>query len=333
MQNATRWSRLSRCCAGLLAAAGLMAAVPAHAGQWLSSSYTNIYGGRFYNVYVPTNYRAGTAVPMMVMLHGCLQNPDTFAGSTRMNQIAEANNFIVVYPNQALAYNPTQCWNWMYPVNQARGTGEPSIIMGIINAVKTNYTIDARRIYVAGISAGGGMTSTMLSCYPDVFAAGAVHAGLMYQAATTLTGGTYAMTWTSPYSANSAGKSAWQCGGSQRKQVGLLVFHGTSDITVNPGNGSEVVEQFAQTNDFADDGVDNNSVKYTYTRRDSASVAGGRSYTVDVYNYGGRDLIKHYKINGMGHAWSGGNGSYSFTDGSGPNSSQIMWDFFKNFTR
>lgn len=305
----------------------------AHAGSWVSGNYTNVWGTRNFQLWVPTGYQPGQALPLVVGLHGCLENPDQFAGLTRLNQKADAEKFLVLYPNQATYANGSQCWNFMLTSNQERGTGEPSIILGMVDWVKGHYAVDAHRVYVGGVSAGGAMTSILLACYSDVFAAGMVGAGAMYKAATTVSGSAYAMSFGSIYDPDTRGHDAWACSGKPRWQVPVLVIHGTSDGTVNPANGEQTVRQFLQTNDYGDDGVDNGSVPYATTRVWYGSVLGGRSYTVKEYVYGGRLLVQKYEIQGMDHAWPGGDPAYPFADPSGPDATTLMWNFFKQHTR
>jgi poly(hydroxyalkanoate) depolymerase family esterase len=306
---------------------------PAHAGSWVYGNYTNAWGTRNFQLWVPTGYQPGQALPLVVGLHGCLQNPEQFAGLTRLNQKADTEKFLVLYPNQATYANGSQCWNFMLTSNQERGVGEPSLILGMVDWVKGNYTVDAHRVYVGGVSAGGAMTSILLACYSDVFAAGLVDAGTMYKAATTVSGSAYAMSFGSVYDPDGRGYDAWVCSGKPRRPVPVLVIHGTSDGTVNPLNGEQVVRQFLQTNDYGDDGANNDSVPYSPTRVWYGSVLGGRSYTVKDYVYGGRLLLQKYEIQGMDHSWSGGDDAYLFADPTGPDATRIMWDFFKQHTR
>jgi poly(3-hydroxybutyrate) depolymerase len=178
------------------------------------------------------------------------------------------------------------------------------------------------------------MTSIMLACYSDVFAAGAVHSGGMYKGATTVSGSAYALLAGSIYSPDSNGRLAWQCSGSPTpRPIPMLVFHGTADSTVNPVNGQQAVRQFLQTNDLADDGLDNDSVKYVPTSTYNGQVPGGRAYRVDTYTYGGRTLAQHYVVQGMGHAWSGSQTGLPFTDPNGPDATLITWVFLKDQLR
>ncbi|WP_139488083.1 extracellular catalytic domain type 1 short-chain-length polyhydroxyalkanoate depolymerase [Brevibacillus dissolubilis] len=288
------------------------------------------YGSNFYfKVYVPSTYTGATSVPLMVMLHGCTQDPDDFAAGTRMNTLAEQKNFIVLYPEMNILANPNRCWNWFYDYNQHRGgTSEPAIIAGMINWVKTNYKINSAEVNVAGISAGGAMTTIMGATYPDHVKGIGVSAGVMYDAADTANYALTAMAYGSGYDPNVKGLYAYNEMGSYKHRMPVILFHGTSDYTVSINNATEVINQWLQTNDYIDDGSDNNTVN-TGADSTSSGTTNGRSWTKYVFNdKNGASLVQYYKITGMGHAWSGGSSSGSYTDTSGPNESQIMWDFF-----
>jgi poly(hydroxyalkanoate) depolymerase family esterase len=310
-----------------------LGAMPARAGEWVHGTYSNTWGTRAFQLWVPTGYQPGEPLPLVVGLHGCLQNPTQFAGLTRLNAKADQERFLVLYPNQAMFANATQCWNFMFAMNQTRGIGEPSIVVGMVDWVKARYAVDSRRVYLGGVSSGAVMATTMMACYSDVFAAGMIGAGAMYKAATTASGTLYAMTFGSIYSPDDRGYDAWACSGKPRHKVPVLVVHGTSDDVVNLVNGQQAARQFLQTNDYGDDGANNNSVSNSPARVTTGVSPGGRKYTVRDYFTNGVLLVQHVEIQGMGHAWPGGDAAYPFADAAGPDGTTLMWEFFEQHVR
>ncbi len=298
--------------------------------MWQQYSYIDPVGKHPYFVYTPLNYQVGTAVPLLVMLHGCSQTAQDFATGTAMNLLAEQHGFIVVYPQQTSNYNQNLCWNWFVPANQARGRGEPAAIIGIIQAIQQNttlWTIDPARIYVAGLSAGAAMTVILGATYPDVFAAIGVHSGLEYKAATNLSSGLSAMRRGGP-DPQQQGLAAFTAMSNLARIVPTIVFHGTNDTTVAPVNGDQALQQWMETDHLAS----RNTYTPDFTRPThvtSGQVPGGRAYVIATWiAANGGEVQAYWKIRGMGHAWSGGSLAGSYTDPRGPNASLAMYNFF-----
>ncbi len=298
--------------------------------MWQEYTYSGPVGSRPYFVYTPPDYQVGRAVPLVVMLHGCKQTAADFAAGTRMNQLADQHHFIVVYPQQSSAHNQNTCWNWFDRANQARGSGEPAIIAGIVQAVEQNttqWTIDHRRIYVTGVSAGAVMAVILGVTYPDIFAAIGVHSGVEYQAATTLIKALKAEFHGGPNPVEQ-GQVAFAAMGAFARAVPTIVFHGTNDHIVNPVNGDQVVQQWMQTNFLASNGTYRADFDHP-TSTTTKQIPGGRSYTMYTWNDNhGSEVQEYWKVNGMVHAWSGGSSSGSYTDPQGPDASQAMYTFF-----
>lgn len=314
----------------------LCSPLPAQAGSWNTAIYGNLWGAREYQTWIPTGYQPGQALPLVLVIHGCLSEPNSMAAVSRFNELADRERFIVVYPRQNAAANPQRCWNFMYSFNQTREMGEPSILAGIVGQVRNRYSVDATRMYVTGISSGGAMTSIMAACYSDLFAAAAVHAGGMYKGGTGPLTSAESMLLGSPFNPDEHGKLAWQCSGSARRLMPVLVFHGTADMVVNPINGDQTVRQFVQTNDYGDDGMDNDSAPYipASTTTHTTPVPNGRTYTVQTFrNQAGVVVAQKYTIDGMNHAWSGGPPVWPFSDELGPDATGISWNFFRNYHR
>ncbi len=303
------------------------------AGAAPGSYTTESYDDRTYTKYIPTG-AGGSAIPLVVMLHGCTQNPDQFKDETKMNEVAERDTFAVIYPDQTSSANANECWNWFQDQHTTRGSGEAALITGMAQNVMSNHSIDENRVYVAGLSAGAAMVPNLLAAYPDVFAAGGIHSGLEYDAAENVSGANTAMTQGGP-DPQQQGTEAYQAMESNgvTDTVPTVVFHGTDDYTVYPKNGHQATEQATQTNDLAADGVDDESTDYTAdvtTNGQSESF----SYTVSEYHDGsGTTVVEKWMIDGMGHAWSGGAQGGAYTAPGGPDASQLIWDFFADHPR
>jgi poly(hydroxyalkanoate) depolymerase family esterase len=298
--------------------------------MWQQFSYQDAHGSHPYSVYTPEHIPFGFPVPLIVMLHGCTQTALDFARGTGMNLLAEQYGFVVLYPQQTRTANQNLCWNWFLPANQQRGSGEPASIVGIIEQMQQNtelWSIDSNRIYVAGISAGAAMAGILGATYPDVFAAIGVHSGLEYQAANSLGQSVKAMRSGGP-EPQEQGSAAYAVMGARARVVPTIVFHGTADHVVTPLNGDQVVQQWMQTNDLAS----NKTYTADYQHPSSmitGQVPGGYAYLAATWNALSGEVVQAYwKIDGMGHAWSGGNPAGSYTDPRGPDATTVLYHFF-----
>ena len=293
-------------------------------------TYSSPAGNLPYVVYTPLNYRAGTSVPLLVMLHGCTQSAADFAAGTQMNLVAEEHNFIVVYPQQVRKNNSLYCWNWFDLANQSRDHGEPAMIVGIVQDILQNtaqWTIDTARIYVAGISAGAAMSVILGATYPDIFAAIGIHSGFEYQALKSHRGALTISKRGGPDPLQQ-GLAAYEAMGSYARIVPTIVFHGTKDTVINITNGDQVVQQWMQTDMLAshDTYVADFNAPATAT---TYKIPTGYAYTVYTWqNSRGKTIQEYWKVNGLGHAWSGGNSSGSYTDSRGPSASHALYAFF-----
>ena len=307
------------------------------AGKWVSGAHTELKGWlycapfvpprRHYRLYLPPTYVSETAAPLLVMIHGCKQDAETFAAGTRMNRLADLHGFLVLYPEQRRLANPQHCWNWFDP-SARKGGGEAAIIAGMIEEITSIYPVDRSRIYVAGMSSGGGLTSILASCYAPLFAAAAVHSGLMFIAATSPQAALSAMEHGSPNDPMVAGKLAFERSGKKFNAMPMMVVHGSADTRVNPVNADQIIVQFAKMNDYADDGTANDSIDGVEDCITSVSPPNQMAYKIYDYRCRGRLLMRKVIVEGMGHAWSGGDATFPFNDPNGPDASQLIWEFF-----
>ena len=255
-------------------------------------------GSRAYTVYVPANLPDG-AQGLVLMLHGCTQSADDFACGTGMNAVAERRGVIVVYAEQGRDANPQGCWNWFNPGDQKAGAGEPEILAGLATSVAQEFSVPADRIFAAGLSAGGAMAAILGVTHPEVFRAVGVHSGLAHGAAHDVPSAFAAM----------QGRSA---GSGAAPAVPVIVFHGSADTTVAPKNAARIA------------GRGPGSVT-----QDRGQM-NGRRVRVQTSGDGQSEV---WAIDGLGHAWSGGQPKGSYTDAKGPDASAEMLRFFMDTAR
>jgi poly(hydroxyalkanoate) depolymerase family esterase len=282
-------------------------------GRYISGFFSNAIGSRSYKLYIPSGHRPGPS-PLIVMLHGCTQSADDFAAGTRMNFAAEVRGCFVVYPEQTKAANASKCWNWFRPSDQVRDQGEPALVAGITRQVMKDHNIDPRRVYVAGLSAGGAAAAVMGEAYPDLYAAVGVHSGLPCGSARDLPSAFAAMR-------GQASLKSLDTSHAGLRLMPTIVFHGDLDKTVHPCNGSQVVARATPDNQF----------RGTTVRKNTAA---GNTYShSEQRDADGQTVLELWELHGAGHAWSGGSPAGSYTSPAGPNATEEMLRFFLEHRR
>jgi poly(hydroxyalkanoate) depolymerase family esterase len=292
---------------GLTPAEANRKTVPVNGARFEEHTYANRVGTRKYKLYVPSGF-VGQPLPLVVMLHGCTQSPDDFAAGTGMNAVAEEELFLVAYPAQPQSANASKCWNWFNAGDQQRDQGEPALIAGITLQIMNDFSVDERRVYIAGLSAGGAAAAIMGATYPELYAAIGVHSGLACGAANDMP---------SAFSAMRQGGSAKR---TEPRHTGgpipTIVFHGDRDMTVSAINGDQVVAQ---------------SKAGAQLRADVShgKADGGMAYTRTIHRDGdNKPILEQWLLHGAGHAWSGGSSDGSYTEPRGPDASREMARFF-----
>lgn len=251
------------------------------------------YGERLCRVFVPDH--PATRARVIVMLHGCGQDAMDFARGTRMNDLAADFGAYVLWPEQSSAANGLRCWNWHEPENQQDDEGEAALLMALTDRMIADEGLTDPDLFVAGLSAGGAMAAVMAAMFPQRLRAVGIHSGLPYAAAATL----------------SQALSVMRQGAQPSAATGvpMIVFHGDADDTVAPANGAALATPIE--GDTVSGGAPG---QLGWTRR--AGLAG-----------------EYWLIHGLGHCWSGGDASGTFTDPRGPDASAEMIRFFGEHLR
>ncbi|MET3918111.1 poly(hydroxyalkanoate) depolymerase family esterase [Variovorax sp. OAS795] len=271
--------------------------------QWARGTFSHQGRTIDYMLFVPgpAAEQRETPQPLVVMLHGCTQNAADFAAGTRMNEHARACGAMVLYPEQAQRANGQKCWNWFKSQHQQRGRGEPALLAALTQHITQQQHADPRRVYVAGLSAGGAMADVLGHCYPDVFAAVGVHSGLPHGAAQDVTSALSAMR-TGPARASAS---------TTATRPPTIVFHGDADTTVHASNGLAILA--GATPGEVKEGQSPSGRRFTRTLYPASKACGDS---------------EHWRLHGTGHAWSGGSANGSYTQPEGVDASREMLRFF-----
>ena len=272
--------------------------------------------------YEPSSPPQGDA-PLVMVLHGCGQTANGYFNATEWQRLADRYGFYLVFPEQRSSNNSASCFNWFLSWDQERGGGEPKSLRQMVGQMKTDHAIDDEAVYVTGLSAGGAMSSVMMACYPDLFDAGAVMAGVPYKAASSYSRAQKAMSGKvdstpSEWETIAKGGNPSFSGSYPR----LATFHGTSDGTVDPVNARELMEQWTALH-----GADQN-VDHTENAFDGVA-----SVTLEEYRTANGSLsVARYTIDGMGHGISVDPGS-PVCEGKGGSTGSASFDkdFFSSY--
>ncbi len=274
-------------------------------------------------LYTPVHFKSETA-RLVVVLHGCLQSAESMALGTGWNQIADQNNLVILYPQAPPGSNPIGCWNWYLPENQRADRGQLKLIHDDIFETLERLQMKNAKIYLAGLSSGATTVAGLISCYPQDFTAAAIHSGPSYGLAQNLFEGNQVLKDGPPSTRPPTSCNPNDFTGS------LILIQGSDDHEVNPKNADQVIADFA---------------------RDAKALppqdftSGGLSYQVTDYWQKTNLKLRYVNIHGFPHAWAGfvknlryptfvGPDSKNptqipFFNATGPSSTNLIWDFFK----
>jgi poly(hydroxyalkanoate) depolymerase family esterase len=235
--------------------------------------------------YVPL--QLPSRLPLVVVLHGCLQTARDYDEGSGWSMLAKRHGFALVYAEQIRTNNPNRCFNWFQSHDARRGSGEALSIRQMVTRMRRTHSIDPARIFITGLSAGGGMASVMLATYPEVFAGGGIIAGLPYGAASGMRQVMSAMKRPQARSAQQWGDLVRSASSYTGPRPTVSIWHGTADRTVAASNAAALLSQWTNVHGVSEE-------VFTQT-----SLAGHRRRTWS--NRRGDPVIELYLIDGMGH--------------------------------
>jgi len=285
---------------------------------------------REYVVYVPRGWSRWRRAPLLVLCHGCRQTAESLAALVKVVEHADREGMLVLLPKQSDAANRFGCWNW-FDSNTERGNGEAAILAAQLVAVRRRYRARRERVWVAGLSAGGGLAAIVGLRYPRLVRGVFVHSGLACGAAS---GAVAALAVMQKGPDTDVAAIAQGARLAQRSDpplnVALLVVHGDRDEVVAPINATALIHQYLRFNGHvAGDAAYLSSEplppsdEFFEERRDSYPTR------TNDWKRDGRPLVRHILVEGLGHAWSGGDGRFGFADPHGPDA----LDLFARFAR
>lgn len=297
-----------------------------------------------YELFIPESARNNPHPSLMVMLHGCTQNPKSFMDITKIKEKANKQGFIVLAPHKklTLASNPLKCWAWYWPNSNRRDSarGDIKAVMDLIQEVKGKHQIDDTQVFAMGFSAGGVMASIMASCYPNVFRGVAIHSGIPYKGLrhylgegidletyfentsdrVTLESITSQMTPRERSRILKLQERRDHCSSEVKEENKLLedvvIFTGSKDKIAFSKSSPNIFFQFVSSNEndwFEFSQFPSRANQHAYKR----------------FQYEGSKLdVNLYQVDAMGHAWSGGSEGHLFSDPNGPDATSLILENF-----
>lgn len=236
--------------------------------------------------YAPPHLPKGA--PLVVVLHGCTQTAKGYAVHAGWIALAERLGFAVLAPEQSAANNPNRCFNWFAPDDIARGRGEAASIAAMIAAAMDAFGSDPQRVFISGLSAGGAMTAVMLATYPELFAGGAIIAGLPFGVAKSVPDALRVMGRGDGRDADALAGLVRDAAPSAARPLQLVIWHGDADGTVNPANGRDLSLQW---------------VTALNLEAAPGDTAAKRGRTMSVWRGEGPDaaVVEMHMVEGLGH--------------------------------
>ena len=296
--------------------------------SWRGSlaSHPWIWPSRDYLLYVPRGYGGWRRRPLIVLIHGCKQTPEDIAAATRIAACADANGWLVLLPRQVAKANPWSCWNWFDSATSA-GKGEAAIVASQVRAVRRAYRVHPRKVYAAGMSAGGCLAAVLGLRQPKLFAGVFVHSGVACGAASAPLTAMRVLTYGADTNYEKIGSNARADAPRRALPVALLAIGGADDTVVAEINTIQLVRQYLVFNGKLVPQPHPPSVLPPADHETTSTLPAGRIMTVSDYRDGARLMVRRVRVTGLGHAWSGGDDAFPYNDSNPPDATALLAEF------
>ena len=293
---------------------------------------TSVVQRMAYWLYIPTQAASAAEkngpMPLVVLLHGCKQTAPDIASVTRMNVLAERKGFAVLYPHQSLSADRNRCWPW-YKRSVQSGKGDVAMLAKMIAQLQKHHHFDSRRTYAAGLSAGAALATILALRHPELIAALGLHSAPVFATSDSALSAYRTMQYGAPHA---HGTAIRQFLAEQVDFPGLpvIVIHGDDDAVVRRINAQELVQQFLLVNAHKLGNVEPARRRHTGS---GTALKRRLAHHTDTWYAKRKPYVVSCTVNGLGHAWSGGDPATAFSEPRGPNASLMMWQFFQHHQR
>jgi poly(hydroxyalkanoate) depolymerase family esterase len=293
-----------------------------------------VWPRREYLVYIPRGWSRWKRAPLLVLCHACKQTPEQIVEATRMTMLADQQGWLILLPRQKESANPWHCWNW-FDLRTAEGNGEAAIVAAQIETVVRQYRADARRVFVAGMSAGGALAAVLGIRHADLVQAAIVHSGLACGAAASPMTALGVMKRGPDTDVERIGSDARRTASTEHAEalrVPLLALHGDNDDIVAPRNAIALVRQYLRFNGHpaVDSPIVSGAVLPAADAESRETAGDGRTTTTRDWRVGGKLVARLVTVDGLGHAWSGGDPKLPYSDAHAPDATTLIGTFARD---
>ena len=287
-----------------------------------------IWASREYLVYVPRGHTRWRRVPLVVLIHGCRQKAEDIAEGTRITALADELGCLVMLPRQNPKANAWGCWNW-FDAATVRGWGETAIVAAQVRAVRRKYRIDRKRVFVAGMSAGGGLAAVLGVRRPELVAGVFIHSGVACGAASSALAALNVLKRGADTDFTAIAREARERAAPRTLPVPLVAIQGADDDIVAPINAAQLVRQYLALNGHqaADAGAHDELPPPDQVNAEA--LVDARTVTTSEWRVHDHVVARHVLVGGLAHAWSGGDDRHPYNDPRAPDATALLGAFVR----